>query len=846
MASFAFIFLLVFTSGVASVGNVAAQENLDVTVNVPQEATTGEPTTLYTSVSVPDLPGDYENGLTITFYSDGQQIGSKTVTVSDGETADVAISHTFESTGDKEIRVEASTTVGGQEFSSSNTATLSVAEAQEQISIDGSLSLSLETPDSPQMGEETTTTVRSEIPSLTGAQSGELTLRLLVDGEETASKTLPVSGGESTETEFVTAFDSSGETQVTIEAVLAVRDQSVSKSVSRTVTVSEAPPGTETVEGAAFAVPESLEDEVEAYRDNISQDLEAQSFVLATQDELYIVFTRQEPTKGRVFVEGAVLDSTLSTENLTYGIIAATSTSFETTGTEVSVQEVTDNSEQYRLDVVRVNAQYRRLSTLTDTDEGENITLSSTSGVLVANPRSADSLFQNVGSNTRRLSQNTSTNQIDRILNASRGPHLHTFSFETAFWTDAEATVDAVVLDQQGAAQQFIEEYDQAGVAHAEDGAPILYVVEEDYQPQQVENVEAVKSRSESLDGEVVEIETRVYQEQISVQETLEHNTGCDVTLMEIQTPQGPVCVNIAQDNLLHGGVAWNSVPQSRDGALLVLGASSRHQDSPEEFEEGRYQIEGEVVSTSRINESLPEGSVLIIYDMERIDDIDYEAVAEESRAIIETRTGELTTRLRQQVGEEGIEIATRRSSKTIQSATPGNPTTVSFSQSARGSISVEQVSITVSTEVRNAQVNVAEISSLPSGVSQPPGQSIRILNISSSIAESNVQNASFQLRIPTAAIPADAEISLYRFHNGAWNAIETTTVEQGNSAVTITGNTPGLSYFSVGIQTAETESTDENGLGSDTTDESTPGFTVLSVILALLTVAAWSRSNRA
>ncbi|MFC7027846.1 hypothetical protein ACFQH8_10825 [Halomicroarcula sp. GCM10025710] len=80
-----------------------------------------------------------------------------------------------------------------------------------------------------------------------------------------------------------------------------------------------------------------------------------------------------------------------------------------------------------------------------------------------------------------------------------------------------------------------------------------MYVVEEDFQPQQVDNVESIKSQSQSLDGEVVETEVRLYQEQISVQETLEHNTGCDDDLLEIQTPQGPVCVNVVQDNLLHG-----------------------------------------------------------------------------------------------------------------------------------------------------------------------------------------------------------------------------------------------------------------------------------------------------
>jgi PGF-pre-PGF domain-containing protein len=864
---------LVVTLGIgfAGTGSVAAQQGLDVTVDVPQEATAGEQATLSASVSVPELPRNYENDLTVTFYSDGQQIGSETVTVSDDETTNVDLSHTFENAGDKEIRVEASTTLGGQEYSGSDTTTLGVTEPEQQISIDGDLSLSVDTPDSPQVGEETTTTVESDIPSFTGAQDGELTLRLLVDDEEAASETITVTGGETTETDLTTVFDSSGETTVTVEATLTVGEQTFTESTSRTVDVSEAPPETTTVEGAAFAVPESLEDEVEAYREDVSQNLQAQSFILATQDELYVVFTREEPTKGVASVEGAVLDRNLSTENLTYGVIASTSTSFNTAGQEASVQEVSDNSEQYGLELVRINAHYRRASTLTDPDTGENLTLSSTSGLLIEDPQTASSLFQNVGSQARELSRNASVEQVDRITGTPSGAHLHTFSFETEFWTDAEATVDAIVLDPGNAARQFINEYDQASIAHAENGEPILYVVDEDFHPQQFENVGSIKSQSESLDGEVVETEVRLYQERISVQETLEHNTGCDTDLLEIQTPQGPVCVNVVQDNLLHGGVAWNSIPQSRDDALLVMGVSSLHQDSPEEFEEGRYRIEGEVVSTSRINESLPEGSVLVIYDMERVGDIDYEAVAEEARGIIETRTRELTTRLRQQVGEEGIEISTGRTTESIRSATPGEPATVTFSQSNHGSVSLQQVSINVSTQVQNSQIDVAEVSSLRSGVSQPPGQSIRILNISTSIADSDIENASFRLRISKAAIPDGTDVTVSRYHDGEWTTLNAIVVQETDTELAVNVRTPGFSYFAVSTQSddsgtypddqdetstsddeqtkSETQSgnTEESGgtqTGTgdetETTGESGPGFTLISALIAALLFVGW------
>lgn len=426
-----------------------------------------------------------------------------------------------------------------------------------------------------------------------------------------------------------------------------------SDSAPYTLSLSKATPETTTAEGAAFSVPESLEDDVEAYRNNVSRDLQTYSFVVATQDELYVVFTDREPRTGAASVNGTVLSGPISSGNLTFGVVSATNASVNTTGTEVSIQEVSENSGQYQRELVRIDAHFRRISTLSDPDTGSNYTLSTTSGVLINDSRNTSALFQEVGNKTSVLSRNASAENIDTILNSSSRSHLHTFSFTTAFWTDAEATVDAIVLGPQSAAQQFIDEYDQPGVAHAEAGEPILYTVQQDLQPRQIADVASIKSQSDSLDGEVVETEVKLYQERISVQETLEHSTDCGVDLLEVQTPQGSVCVNVVQDNLLHGGVAWNSTPQSRDDGLLVVGASSLHQDSPTELRQGRYRIEGEVVPSSRVNESLPDGTVLVIYDLERIGDIDYEATAQESKDIIENQTSELTSQLRQQVGEQ-------------------------------------------------------------------------------------------------------------------------------------------------------------------------------------------------
>jgi hypothetical protein len=121
-------------------------------------------------------------------------------------------------------------------------------------------------------------------------------------------------------------------------------------------------------------------------------------------------------------------------------------------------------------------------------------------------------------------------------------------------------------------------------------------------------------------------------------------------------------------DELLQAGAAWSTVPQSREGVLPVVGVSSNRQDQPITTENGTYEIVGEVVSSSRIDEDLPDGSVLLIYDMERTGDVDYQEVRSEGREIIKTKRNEFATRLLSQVEQDSVQVDASRIST---SATP-------------------------------------------------------------------------------------------------------------------------------------------------------------------------------
>jgi hypothetical protein len=185
-----------------------------------------------------------------------------------------------------------------------------------------------------------------------------------------------------------------------------------------------------------------------------------------------------------------------------------------------------------------------------------------------------------------------------------------------------------------------------------------------------MDDVSSIRSNAESLDGEVVEIDARLVQAKVSVEETMEEGTAtCNPNKYPIPTGQGqPICKNMRADELLQAGAAWSTVPQSREGVLPVVGVSSNRQDQPITTENGTYEIVGEVVSSSRIDEDLPDGSVLLIYDMERTGDVDYQEVRSEGREIIKTKRNEFATRLLSQVEQDDVQVDASRISTSANS----------------------------------------------------------------------------------------------------------------------------------------------------------------------------------
>lgn len=127
-------------------------------------------------------------------------------------------------------------------------------------------SIGLDVPSSPTAGEETSISTSFSTRDRIIDREGRLTLSLYVSGEEVASKTVSIQRGETASVSFSHTFQSSGTQTVEVRGSVEFGDQEFSKSATRRVDVSEAASNVATteVEGAAFPVPDSLEEEVQS------------------------------------------------------------------------------------------------------------------------------------------------------------------------------------------------------------------------------------------------------------------------------------------------------------------------------------------------------------------------------------------------------------------------------------------------------------------------------------------------------------------------------------------------------------------------------------------------------
>ena len=461
-----------------------------------------------------------------------------------------------------------------------------------------------------------------------------VTCTFTVDDEQIDQFTFELAEGNAKTRSKEYALTTTGAHSVSVSVSATIDGNTRTDDGSHSIDASSAGPPLDKTRGAGFAVPDSMKDEVEDYRNEFYVDL-PYAFVLALPDKVHLVFCNNEPTPSEAEVSGPVLYSSQNVNGITFEVVAATKTKFITTGDTATVADVEESPSDYAFKLVRIDDHHERIATLYDPDNGDDVTVSSTLGRLKETDSS--SVFVDPGVKARELTTEVrkDTGDLRSKLQSflqNDSPSLTTLNFATNYWSASDSVVDALVLTSGSTARDFLASFDKPGITAESNGEPLLYVVQTGFDTTTYSSVSDLKAGDN--DGELVEITADAQLLRVSAQEVLEHATeACGNERIKTQNAG---CVNLLQDVLFETGVCWTSLPDSKDDLLFVAGMSSDHLDQPYEAVDGTYTLRGEIISTTRFDSSLPAGKLLVIYERSYRDPIDYESYSAEVRERIE------------------------------------------------------------------------------------------------------------------------------------------------------------------------------------------------------------------
>lgn len=595
----------------------------------PSEIEAGEEMTLTSSASIRSLPADWTAELDFTAYANGNEVGTQKVSLEDGESVDVSVTHSFEETGSKDLHFE----ITGE-------LTRKGAIAEQTATIDRTTrSVSVTVVD----GNESDT---EEADNDTGSTDDES------DTDETQNNTESTddkSDAEETESD-TESVDSESDTEETKSDTWSFGD-----NVDDARSIVEAEIATE---GAVFVAPESVQSQVDDLREGdlretVSPDADRVSyaFVLATSEGLHLVLSDEKPKEGYASVEGSELSveeisiDRDGTADLELTPVLSTEVEYQDPS-EASIKAVSQDPDDYRREFLEFTANHRSIAL--DDEQSE---YKATVGVLVDDPLTSEELFGTLGEQSFTTLKEAQGETIGSVLGDYSRPHIVTTAYgtETDYWENTAVTMSGIVATPQSPAGEFIQSQQQFDTLATDSGTAILYVIDEQHDAQQ-ESIADLSANPSAYEGETVRFESNLYMNSISSKRVIE-STG---------TKMPPV------DTVLHGGVAWNTLPDNRDDLIGVVAASSITQKQLSEVRKGTYEVTGEVVSASTIDGYGSQGVVVLAYDLEKTGTLESASVSD---LVTQESTGLSAVLERQANPTQDVSTITQSGEDTVEAA---------------------------------------------------------------------------------------------------------------------------------------------------------------------------------
>ena len=370
-----------------------------------------------------------------------------------------------------------------------------------------------------------------------------------------------------------------------------------------------------TIEGAIFPMPDSLENEIEEYRK--IAPVKQYASLLATKNRLIVVFSDEIVETGFATIDGWELIN-LQWDDLELGVIKANSVNIEMSGVPTTIDKIRANPDEYVLKLVKIDGTLRQISFLVDPDDDSDFVMPITAGRIVKHPTNPSN-FVNLPEKISMFSDNYNRESINQIIGIT-DDGLSIFDFETKYWVDAEAEVNAIVLYPE-IIEKFIAkttENDVSDIVLQKGDKVLLYNIGTNIKSVET-SIESLKSNPENYVGKVVTFTASDMGATVSIQEAIK----------EANNNKYPPA-----DVLLHNTVAWSRPPPMLDeiqsGTLITVGASSNNQDTVISSVIGVLEVQsytGKIVSATDVGMNLPDAIALVTYKREKVDDISVEEI---------------------------------------------------------------------------------------------------------------------------------------------------------------------------------------------------------------------------
>lgn len=363
--------------------------------------------------------------------------------------------------------------------------------------------------------------------------------------------------------------------------------------------------------GGSHLIYQLEETEIDEYIDAIENTSpiqvpdEAFRFISDNGEE-YIVITNEEPKVSEVNIKGYKIASTIDGKN----VIISESVNYTDNTQSITYDELKNNVEEYESQHVEIEGFINEKNIRVEPHSQSPISNPISVGILTPDRLKIDDYIQIDKLSDKIMNSSMEENKTAFEFDINNNDYITTIGMQPRFWSDTYTSVSGIVENPDSFDDDLLETY---GYENSNENQPIIHTSNISYDAENLNNLNNIENKTnEYISGELNAVGTKISTKHVV--DDITPNCGTSETIL---TPKG-VCVPLLTDVIIHTGVAWDE----NENIIPILGLSNYETDVMIEDMNGKYNITGEVMSPSKFGIESDTNNWLIVYDMEKTQDI--------------------------------------------------------------------------------------------------------------------------------------------------------------------------------------------------------------------------------